>query len=108
MDFWSEALQSFVGWAVPAALTALISLSVSLWRKAKSIKSGTQMLELAVQAMLSDRLTELTERYIMQGACPACGRANIDRLHQTYKALGGNGHIDDAVQAVFDLPRSAA
>jgi hypothetical protein len=86
-----------VQWIIPFVLGVIVAWSRKTLQKQKS-------LELGMQALLRDRITELYERYNGQGWCPLCARENLQALFDQYKALGGNGHTEDLVQRMMDLP----
>ena len=74
------------------------ALKDALSKKPDPIKS-------AICALLRDRILHLCVKYIDIGEVEHRQWASLYSLYENYKALGGNGFIDDEVDNVSKLPR---
>lgn len=59
----------------------------------------------AVCALLRDRILHLCEKFIAQGWVSHKQYESLCMLYHCYKALGGNGFIDDEMELVKELER---
>ena len=57
-----------------------------------------------VTALLRDRIVESYNHYADKGYCPIYARENIQALFDEYKALGGNGAVENLVGKLKALP----
>ncbi|MDL2224688.1 hypothetical protein LJC20_00550 [Eubacteriales bacterium OttesenSCG-928-M02] len=96
--FWVEAL--FAG-----ILTLLTwgYRKINALVKQKSEEQNT--LVDGMKAILHDRIHQAYEFYYRkQGYCSIHDMENIEGMFQAYKALGGNGIIDEQMERIKDLP----
>lgn len=89
-----------------AIIVALLAspVLVEIVRWLKEIFSEKK-LNKAVVAMLRDRILHLCEKYIELGNIPHKQWESLYCLYKNYKALGGNGFIDEEIDTVKRLPR---
>ena len=69
-----------------------------------NLKKKNYATQCGVKALLRDRIIAKYELYIDKGYIPIYARENINELYKEYKALGGNGVIDDLINELFSLP----
>ena len=96
-----ETLIVACGGACVAGIFQLIVLLIN--RKQKKSKEEETIAE-GVMVLLQDRIKYLAKKYIAEGAISAEDLEDLMRMHKTYKALGGNGYLDQLMNAVKDLP----
>lgn len=83
--------------------SVLVKLIDVIW---DYIKTKKNPLNKAVCALLRDRILFLCEKYIEKGIITHKQFESLMMLYENYKALGGNGFIDEEVEMVTDLPRT--
>ena len=66
--------------------------------------SQNRAINLAVRAMLRDRLLQGYKHYQEKGWADYEDRANLENVWQQYHALGGNGDMNDLRRAFRHLP----
>lgn len=82
--FISPIINTIVG----AIIGGLITLVIKLLKEKKAEEDAMSM---AVKALLHDRFFEYARAQIDKGHMTVESMENLDRLHQSYKALGMNG-----------------
>lgn len=78
---------------------------VELIRWAKEVFSEKK-LNKAVCALLRDRILHLCEKFIIAQSISHKHFESLYALYLNYKALGGNGFIDEEIELVKELPRT--
>lgn len=68
-------------------------------------KNRKDPLKEAVKSLLRDRILHLCEKYIEDGFITHRKWESLYDLFEKYKALGGNGFIQDEINTVSELPR---
>lgn len=58
----------------------------------------------ATRALLADRMVEQYNRHMEKGFFPIHARQNVEDMYTAYKALGGNGTIEDLYKRLCALP----
>ncbi len=58
----------------------------------------------AMLALLRDRIIGTYNHCLDRGACPIYALENLHALYREYKALGGNGAMDDIMAKVEKMP----
>ena len=66
--------------------------------------SQNRAINLAVRAMLRDRLLQGYKHYISQGYADLDDRSNMENVYTQYKALKGNGDMRDLRRTFRHLP----
>ena len=66
--------------------------------------SQNRAINLAVRAMLRDRLLQGYKHYISQGFADLDDRSNMENVWRQYHALGGNGDMNDLRRTFRHLP----
>ena len=66
--------------------------------------SQNRAINLAVRAMLRDRLLQGYKHYISQGYADLDDRCNMENVYTQYKALKGNGDMRDLRRTFRHLP----
>lgn len=84
--------------------SAVIVKVLDIWWDYK--KNKTNPLNKAVCALLRDRILFLCEKYIEKGTITHKQFESLMSLYENYKALGGNGFIDEEVEMVTSLSRT--
>lgn len=64
-------------------------------------------LELAVLAILRDRLLHLCNKYIADGEIGIREEEAFTKLYEAYTSLGGNSFVKDLYATVTELPKRA-
>jgi len=70
----------------------------------KKYKIDTDATKAGVRALLQDRIIQAYKYHKEQGCVDLYDRKIIDDMYQQYKALGGNGLIEDIMDKLIDLP----
>ena len=73
------------------------------WAKADKGDERIDALVRAEKIMMIDRVTWLGKEYISQSEITLTDKENIIEMHEAYKALGGNGHLDTVMNEVKKL-----
>lgn len=79
-------------------------LCTYLWAALKEKKMENEALKSGVQALLRDRIIQLHDFYMKDGAMPIHSKSNLENLHKNYAKLGANGVIDSIYQEAMKLP----
>ena len=64
----------------------------------------TKQLENGVQALLRAEIIRSHEKYMDKGFCPVYAREALNRIYESYHALGGNGTMTELYKQVMALP----
>lgn len=80
------------------------SLVVGLFSFIKVQMGQNRAITQAVQAMLRDRLTQGYKYHIDKGWADMDERKNLENVYQQYKALNGNGDMEDLRRTFRHLP----
>ncbi len=84
-------LEYWMGIAFAALTTAFIKLG----NQFKKIKSNYTAVENGIVALLRVEIIKIYNDYIDEESMPIYAKENFFSLYNTYKALGGNGTIDN-------------
>ena len=57
----------------------------------------------ALKVLMVDRVRHLSKHYIAEGEVDFDDKDMLTEMHAAYKALGGNGHLDQAMKEVDKL-----
>ncbi|MDL2280304.1 hypothetical protein LJC10_00425 [Selenomonadales bacterium OttesenSCG-928-I06] len=92
--------------------TCILALGGLAFLKAKQLIQEYTLKNKAVEIALTDllriRITESKEHYIKRKWAYDSEKQLIQELHQVYKNLGGNGHVDTIVKDIMNMPASEA
>lgn len=101
---------TIVGWLISALGVGSIS-SFLFTRKINAVKEQQEKdeirqhaVEKGVQALLRAEIIRIYNKYIEKRSIPIYERENLEHLYAEYKALGGNGVIEDLIDKLRDLP----
>ena len=112
----TELVMLFLAGTGGAALIKLLDniIQFSLQRRAKRKDNGQKEkteLEKQVEAIqqclmvsMLDRIQYLCRCYIRDGSISIEDRRRLHQIHKGYKAVGGNGDLDDLLKQVDELP----
>ena len=64
----------------------------------------TKQLENGVQSLLRAEIIRSHEKYMDKGYCPVYAREALNRIYESYHALGGNGTMTELYKQVMALP----
>lgn len=99
-----------VGWVISALGIGGIS-SFLVTRKINAVKEQQEndearqrAVEKGVQALLRAEIIRIYNKYMEKGYIPIYERENLEHLYAEYKALGGNGVIEDLIDKLRELP----
>lgn len=96
-----ETLIAACGGAAVAGIFQLIVLLINN-RKKKHDKQDS--VAEGVMELLQDRIKHLAKHYLKDGEISTEDLEDLMRMHKVYKALGGNGYLDQLMTAVKELP----
>ena len=77
-------------------------------RKLKSFLTEHDALRAGIKALLHDRIVESYNIYREKGYWPIYARETMSDMSAQYRALGGNGVIQDLVDTLRELPTEKA
>lgn len=102
MDKIQEHLsENWIKWLFTAFAAAFtwITTRVRKWSNVNKALRGGQ------RALLRDRIIQMYNHYVVtKGYCPIYARESVAEMYKEYKALGGNGVIEDLMRDIEDLP----
>lgn len=101
MDFIIEYWVEFLFGVLAAGLTAV--LSTGYHRLAKKVEEQENVKD-GILAILHDRLYQLCQYYLGQGAITPNALKNVEYLYHSYHSLGGNGTGTELYTRVTKLP----
>ena len=101
MDFIIEYWVEFLFGVLAAGLTAV--LSTGYHRLAKKVEEQENVKD-GILAILHDRLYQLFQYYLGQGAITPNALKNVEYLYRSYHSLGGNGTGTELYTRVTKLP----
>ena len=84
--------------------SSLLVKILDIWWDYK--KSAKNPLNTAVCSLLRDRIQHCCEAYIDKGSVSHRQYETLFDLFKNYKALGGNGYVDDLMESVGKLQRN--
>lgn len=99
-----------VGWIISACgisgiTTFLVTRKITAIRKRQEEQEAKQSaVEKGVQALLRAEIIRIYNKYIEREYIPIYERENLEHLYTEYKALGGNGVIEDLIEKLTVLP----
>lgn len=93
-----------------AAITGALTLAYHNMRKAqKEERIKRDALRDGLCALLRDRIIQEYNLWKFdKGFCPIYAMESILAMHASYKALGGNGTIDNLISDIKELPAGKA
>ena len=89
---------------VLAILSSPVLVKMIEWIK-ESLSNKSDPLKDAVCSLMRDRILHLCEKYIEVGEITHRQWESLYDLYEKYKALGGNGFIEEEMDSVSTLPR---
>lgn len=101
MDFIIEYWVEFLFGVLATGLTAV--LSTGYHRLAKKVEEQENVKD-GILAILHDRLYQLCQYYLGQGAITPNALKNVEYLYRSYHSLGGNGTGTELYTRVTQLP----
>lgn len=91
--------------ALFAALSSVLAWGYGkLLRRMKTEQTEGRAGRDATRSLLADRMIELYTHASAAGFCPIYARKNMEDMFCAYKALGGNGTIEDLYRRTLALP----
>ena len=101
MDFIAEYWVEFLFGGLATVITAMLSAG---YRKlARKVEEHEQVKD-GILAILHDRLYQLCQYYLGQGAITPNALKNVEYLYRSYHSLGGNGTGTELYTRVTKLP----
>jgi hypothetical protein len=82
---------------VYAALAAISGAIGATWKQTRAVRAG-------IRALLRDRIIQAYNYRMDAGYCPIYALTAIDDMYTQYKALKGNGAIDELMEKIQNLP----
>lgn len=102
----TTAIISASATVIVALITNIIALHKVKTDNKKEINKETTAIKEGVKAMLRAQIVQAYEKANSKGYAPIYARENFEGLYEQYKALGGNGVIEDIRNKFFNLPTS--
>lgn len=99
-----EAITALLGAGVGAGLMAIIKDYLN--RKWAKNDEGDKRIDALVRAQkitMIDRVNWLGKKYISEQQISLTDKDNLIEMHEAYKDLGGNGHLDTVMNEVKKL-----
>ena len=102
--------------SVGAGLMVLIQKGIERhWQKKDKQEEREEMTDAETRALMLalvenakimtiDRFRWLVQKYIEAGEISLSDRENMEDMYRSYKALGGNGHLETAVHEMRKIP----
>lgn len=87
-----------------ACSSGLTGLVLALLQRHWSKQDKQDSIVNALKVLTVDRVRYLAQCYIRDGDITLEDKETLQDMHRAYKALGGNGHLDTAMEAVEKLP----
>ena len=100
MQFLEIILSSGVGAGIMAIVLAWFQRK---WKKEDTEDSRIAAIVAAQKVLMDDRVHCLAKQYIEAGEITLEDKERLKEMYKTYKALGGNGHLETAVAEVDKL-----
>lgn len=72
--------------------------------KEQEISAKIELIQMGLLSMLRDKIIQSCSYFCETGAIPLLVLENITKMHDSYKALGGNGLCDQLFEDVKQLP----
>ena len=102
MDITAQILvAAFSGGGLSAIIVALLNRH---WTKQDREDDRLTALVSAQKVLMVDRVRYLGQCYINKGSISLQDKETLLEMHQNYKALGGNGHLDAVMAEIDELP----
>ena len=99
-----QVLTGLLGAGIGAGLMAILKDYLNRkWSKDDKTDARIDALVRAEKITMIDRVTSLGKRYISAGEISLADKENLIEMHEAYKALGGNGHLDTVMNEVRKL-----
>lgn len=87
-----------------ACSSGLTGLVLALLQRHWSRQDKQDCIVNALKVLTLDRVKHLAKCHIKDGYIDLGDKETMQDMHRAYKALGGNGHLDTAMEAVEKLP----
>jgi len=100
-------METIVEVLVGSLLSAAITYIKTTKRNDKELQAQLQTLCYGVQALLRNKMYELSEVYKVAGWCPNEQKENFSHLYDCYHSLGENGVMTKVKDEILDMPTMA-
>lgn len=87
--------------------SVIVAMLNRKWAKDDREDSRIEAIVNAEKVVMVDRVRWLSKQYMAQGCISLEDKENIKEMYKAYKALGGNGHLDTAMDEINKLPVGA-
>lgn len=101
MEFLQIILSSGIGAGVMAIVLAALQRH---WRNKDGRDTALNALINAEKVIIIERVRSLTKHYIADGGISFEEKETMQELYTAYRGLGGNGHLDSAMDIINSLP----
>ena len=102
-----EIVVGILGAGIGAGIMSIVQAALQRkWRKEDAEKIDPTLIKALVAAQkvsMIDRIRYLGGKYIQTGEISLEEKETIHEMHQAYRALGGNGHLDTVMEEVDKL-----
>ena len=72
--------------------------------KEQEMRATMDLVSVGIMSVLRDRILQSCRYFINEGFIESLALENITKMHDSYKALGGNGLCDHQYEAIQNLP----
>ncbi len=100
VEIAATALSGSIGAGLMAILLAALQRH---WKKKDDKDGSIKALVNAQKVLMIDRVRYLGGRYVQDGEISLENKENLHDMYASYKALGGNGHLETVMQEVDKL-----
>jgi hypothetical protein len=87
-----------------AAITAIIALCAWIAKPVRKIIDLLSSHSEALKAVLKNSITRAHREFTAKGEIGRFALQSVIDMHTQYKALGGNGFVDEIVEEIKELP----
>lgn len=99
-----KIISTIIGSLIGVSFTGTIAGFKILWSKIECQKKAQRAIQDGVQSLLRDKIIALYNKYSELGYMPIYEKENLQHLFEAYKALNGNGCIDNLKKDMDELP----
>lgn len=99
-----EILIAIISGGVGSGIMAIVLACLNRkWAKEDKSNDRLEAIVYAQKVLMIDRVRYLGKAYINSGEITLDDKENISDMHKAYKALGGNGHLDQVMDEINKL-----
>ncbi len=104
MDIENELFRIILGTVIPMVIAFMAGWIKSKVSEQRHERKEYEAIKNGLQDLLRDRLIQSYYHYEAKGWAPIYARENFARMYSSYKALDGNGVMEDISRKFKTLP----